>query len=109
VADAHTHVQRLVSIVKMTTVFEGYITEEQCSVVRFCGQKDTMQKISIKKCFLFTVGSVCRLERFSLGGKRFTDDEKVETEVRKWPRPQSRLLSCRFQITGTAMGHVNFA
>jgi hypothetical protein len=35
VADAHAHVQRLVSVVKMTTVLEECITEEQRSVV-FC-------------------------------------------------------------------------
>jgi hypothetical protein len=45
--------------------------------------------IFIKKCFLFTVGSVCRVRRFSLGGKRFADDEEVKTEVRKCLRQQS--------------------
>jgi hypothetical protein len=49
--------------------------------VRFCGQKDSMQRIFVKKYFLFTVRSVCRVKRFSLGGKCFADDE-VETEVR---------------------------
>jgi hypothetical protein len=55
-----------------------------------------MQRLLIKKCFLFTVGSVCRLRRFTtgsrrnhLGGKRLADDEAVETEVRKWLRQQS--------------------
>jgi hypothetical protein len=36
----------------------------------------------IKKCFLLTVGSVCHVKRFHLGGKRSADDEEVETEVR---------------------------
>jgi hypothetical protein len=49
-----------------------------------------MQRIFIKKCFLFTVGSVCRVKRFSLGGKRFADEEEIETEVRKWLRQQSK-------------------
>jgi hypothetical protein len=40
------------------------------------------------KCFLFTVGSICHVKRFHLGGKRFADDEEVETEVRKWLRQQ---------------------
>jgi hypothetical protein len=40
-----------------------------------------MQRKFIKKCFLFMVGSVCRAKRFSLSGKRFADDEEVETEV----------------------------
>jgi hypothetical protein len=67
----------------METVLE-YTTEGQRSVVRiFCGQKDSMQRMFIKKCFMFTVGSVCRVKRFHLGGKRFADDEEVETEVRK--------------------------
>jgi hypothetical protein len=35
VADAHAHVLRLVSVVKMTTLFEECTTEEQRSVVRF--------------------------------------------------------------------------
>jgi hypothetical protein len=51
-----------------------------------------MQRIFIKKCFLFTVGNVCREERFSLGGKSFAHDEEVETEVRKWLRQQSKDL-----------------
>jgi hypothetical protein len=49
------------------------------------------------------VGSVCRVKRFSLGGKRFADDEEVEkfsqggsiisdddTEVRNSLRQQSK-------------------
>jgi hypothetical protein len=35
-------------------------------------------------------GSVCRVRRFSLCGKRFTDDEEVETEVQKWLTQQSK-------------------
>jgi hypothetical protein len=32
----------------------------------------------------------CHVKLFSLGGKRFTDDEEVETEVRNWLRQQSK-------------------
>jgi hypothetical protein len=75
----------------MAAVLEEFYTEEQRSVLRFFGvQKDSVQRIFIKKCFLFTVGSVCRLKRFHLGGRRFADDEKVETELWKWPRQQSK-------------------
>jgi hypothetical protein len=49
-----------------------------------------MQRIFIKKCFLFTVGSVCSVKQFHLGGKCFADNEDVETEVRKWLRQQSK-------------------
>jgi hypothetical protein len=43
-----------------------------------------MQRLFVKKCFLFTVGSVCSVKQFSLRGKRFADKGEVETEVRKW-------------------------
>jgi hypothetical protein len=56
----------------------------------FCGQKDSVQRMFIKKCFLFTVGSVCRVKRFTTGRQTFPDDEEVETEVRKWLRQQSK-------------------
>jgi hypothetical protein len=55
-----------------------------------------MQRIFIKKCFLFTTGSVCRVKRFItgskscyFGAKRFADDGEIETVVRKWLRQQS--------------------
>jgi hypothetical protein len=51
-----------------------------------------MQRIFIKKCFLFAVGSVCRVKLFTTGGKRFADDEEVEMEVGKWLRQQSKDL-----------------
>jgi hypothetical protein len=61
--NAHAHIQRLVSVVKMTTVLEGCTTEEQCSVVRFLWAKG----LNAKKLFLFTVGSVCRVKLFTTG------------------------------------------
>jgi hypothetical protein len=54
------------------------------------GKKDSIQRVFIKKYFLFTVRRVCRVKRFSLIGERFSDDEDVETEVRKWLRQQSK-------------------
>jgi hypothetical protein len=54
----------------MATVLEECNTEEQRSVVRFFyGQKDSVRRIFIKKCFLFTVGSVCRVKRFTTGSR----------------------------------------
>jgi hypothetical protein len=41
---------------------------------------------------MFPVESVCRVKRFSLGGKRFANDEEVETELRKWLRQESKDL-----------------
>jgi hypothetical protein len=73
---------------------EDSTTDEQCSVVRFCGQKDSMQRKLTKKFFMFTVGSVCRVKRFTTWSRNvanaFTDDEEVETEVRNWLRQQSK-------------------
>jgi hypothetical protein len=78
----------------MVTVLEECIIEEQSSVVFFSGQKNSMQRILTKKCFPFMVGSVLWREAFhnriEEHGKRFADDEEVETEVRKWLRQQSR-------------------
>jgi hypothetical protein len=49
-----------------------------------------MQRIFIKKCFLFMSGSVCGVKLFHLCDERFTDVEEVEMEVRKWQRQQSK-------------------
>jgi hypothetical protein len=38
-----------------------------------------MLRILINKYFLFTVGSVCHVKQFSRSGKRFVDDEEIET------------------------------
>jgi hypothetical protein len=49
-----------------------------------------MQRIFIKKYFLFTVGSVCRIKRFTVGCQNFANEEDVETDLRKWLRQQSK-------------------
>jgi hypothetical protein len=46
-ADAHAHVQRLVSVVKMATVFEEYNTEEQ----RFVAQILWAKRLSAKDIY----------------------------------------------------------
>jgi hypothetical protein len=81
----------------MATVLEEYSTEEQCSAVQFLWAKDSMQRILIKKRFLFKEKSVCRVKRFATGsrnchliGKHFGVDEEIETELRKWLRQQSK-------------------
>jgi hypothetical protein len=57
--------------------------------------------IFLKKYFVFTVGSACRVKRLSLGGKGFVVDEEVEMVVRKWQsRAVKRLLCCGFRLTG---------
>jgi hypothetical protein len=44
-----------------------------------------VQRIFIKKCFLFAVGSVRRVKRFTSGS-----NEVVEMEMPKWLRQQSK-------------------
>jgi hypothetical protein len=51
----------------MATVLEECTTKEQNFVVRFCGQKDSTQRIFVKKCFLFMVGSGCCVKQFAAG------------------------------------------
>jgi hypothetical protein len=58
--------------------------------VRFCGQKDSIKRIFINKCFLITAVSVCGVKRFISGSKNSLKDADVETEVRKWLRQPSK-------------------
>jgi hypothetical protein len=51
VADAHAHIQRLVSVVKMATVLEDCTSEEQRSVVRFLWAKGLSAKDIYKEIF----------------------------------------------------------
>jgi hypothetical protein len=74
VADAQAHVQRLVSVVKRGTVLEGCNTEQQRPVLRFLWAKGLDAKIFIKKCFLFTVESVCLVKRFIIGSRNSLKD-----------------------------------
>jgi hypothetical protein len=70
----------------------------------FCGQKNSMQRIFIKKYFLFTVGSVCRVKRFTTAMQTFRwwrrgwdgDAEVTETTIKK-------LLCCGFRHSCKAM------
>jgi hypothetical protein len=70
-------------------VLEECTTEEQRSVV---GKKDSMQSMFINKCFLFMVGSVCHVNRYTNGLRNSLKEEEIETEVHKWPRQQSKYL-----------------
>jgi hypothetical protein len=72
----HAYDQRLVSVVKLETVIEKYATEEERPLVRFffCAQKDSRQRMFIKKCFLFTVGSVSRVKRLTTGSRNSLKD-----------------------------------
>jgi hypothetical protein len=53
-----------------------------------------MQRIFIKECFLFTVGSVCRVKRFTTVSinslKDVRKSQMMPDEVRKWLTQQSK-------------------
>jgi hypothetical protein len=75
----------------MVSVLEECATKEQHAVVLFfCGQKDSMQRIFIKKYFLFVVGPndfrLFGVLKSHFGVRRFADDKEVEREVQKWLR-----------------------
>jgi hypothetical protein len=62
----------------------------------FCVQKDSLQMIFVKKLFLFTVGSVCRVKRFTTGSRDSRKDvrktQMIADQRRKWFRQQSKYL-----------------
>jgi hypothetical protein len=79
-----------------------------CASFFFCGQKDPVQRIFIKKCFLFTMGSVCSVGRFTTGSRSSLKDvrksQTMPDQVRKWLRQQSKRLLCRgFRRDGTSV------
>jgi hypothetical protein len=78
----------------MATVLEAYTNEKQRSVMSFCGQRDSMPNIFIKKCFLFTMGSFCRVKWFTTGSRNSLEDvrkpQMMPVLVRKWLRQQSK-------------------
>jgi hypothetical protein len=78
-----------------------------CALFYFVWVKGLNAKIFIKKCFLFAVGSACRVKRFTTGWQTFRwwrrvwnwRAEVAETKV-------ERLICCGFRLTGRAMGQV---
>jgi hypothetical protein len=79
------HVPRLVSVVKMAIVLEGVLQKSSILLCTFCRQKDTIQRIFMKKCFLFTATTVCS-QWFTTCSRNSLNDIEVQTEVRKWLR-----------------------
>jgi phage terminase large subunit-like protein len=87
------HVQRLVSVVKMATVFEQCITKKQHSVVHFLWAKGLNSKDLHKEMFPL-YGGKCLLrkavhnwvKKYSQGSSKVTDDE---IEVRNFLKQES--------------------
>jgi hypothetical protein len=49
----------------------------------FCGRKDSTQRIFIKKCFLFTVGSVCRVKRFTSESRNMANVSLIAKRLKR--------------------------
>jgi hypothetical protein len=79
------------------TVLEDCTIEDERPFTLFCGQKDSLQRIFIKKCFLFKVGSVCRVRRFT------TRSRNSLTEVRKSQMMPEQVRKCLRQQSKTSM------
>jgi hypothetical protein len=61
----------------MATVLEACTIEEQRSLLLFCRQKVSVQRIFIKKYFQFTVGSVYRVKPFTTGSRNSLKDVRM--------------------------------
>jgi hypothetical protein len=92
----------------MAIAFEEYTPKSNVLLGVFVGKKTQYKGYSQKKYFLFAVGSVCRLERFTTGSRNSLKDFR-KSQMRKrrcgsnWYNSQ-RLLCCRFRSTGKATG-----
>jgi hypothetical protein len=63
-----------------------------------------------KEIFLFTVGGVCRVERFTTGSRNVLKDvrksQMMPDQAQKWLRQQSKVFYAEFRRTRKAMGQV---
>jgi hypothetical protein len=94
----------------MATVLEECIIEEQRSVVRFLWAKGLNAKDIHKEMFP-VYGGKCVSRKgvhnwAEIRGKRFLDEEEVETVLRKWLRQQPKDSKLRVPRTGKAVGQV---
>jgi hypothetical protein len=86
-------IKRLVSVVKMATVLEGaYRRVSFCCAFVLCAKALNAKNIHKERFPVYGGKCLSRKWGSQMGGKRFADDEEVETEVRKWLRQQSKDL-----------------
>jgi hypothetical protein len=73
----------------------------------FCGQKNSVQRIFIKKYFLYKMGSIHRVSSSQLGReiRRWCPTRSPWCRS-GWDNSQNTLLCCGFRRTGKAMGQV---
>jgi hypothetical protein len=85
----------------------GVYNQRTAFCCAFFFREDSMQRVFIKKCFLFMVGCLCRVKRFTTGSINSLKDvrksqvmpEQAETTIK-------RLQCCRFWHTGKAVRQV---
>jgi transposase len=110
IAVAHAHVQRLVSVVKMTTLHEDYTAKEQRSVARFLWAKGLTKKDIHKQMFLVYSGKCLSpkvvhnwVEKFSQGCSKVTDVARpgrpVETAIEATVQQVEELIQAVRKIT----------
>jgi hypothetical protein len=110
VADAHAYVQRLVSVVKMAMVLVDVLLKSSVLLCVSCGQKDSMQRILIKKFPVYNGNCLSRkavhnwFEKFSQGLSKIADDARSVAEVAE--ATVKRLLCYGFRRTDKAMGQL---
>jgi hypothetical protein len=65
-----------------------------------------MQRIFIKKCVLFRMGSVRRVKRFTAGSRNEADFSLMTKGAEVAETTVKRFLCCGFRRSGKAMGQV---
>jgi hypothetical protein len=95
----------------MATALEECATGEQRSVVRLLWAKGLNAKDIHNKFFLFMVGSVCHVKRFTTGLRNSLKDvqmsQMMPNQVQKWLRQQSEDFYAAGFDTLVLMGHVH--
>jgi hypothetical protein len=74
----------------MATALEGCTIEDHHFGLHLYGQKGSLQRIFMNKCFMFTVGSVCRVKRSTFRRRNIAYDGEVEMKARKRLRQESK-------------------
>jgi hypothetical protein len=65
-------------------LLEECSTEEQRSVVRFfLWAEDSVKMMFVKKCFLFTMGNVCRVKRFTTESRNSLKDVRKSQTIKR--------------------------
>jgi hypothetical protein len=78
----------------------------------FLRAKNSMQRIFINKCFLFTAGSVCRVKRFTTRSRNSLKDVRksqlMSDQPRKWLRQQSKDFHSMHHVVCHSKKNINW-